>query len=238
MMSFRSKASRWSNARIISSRDKAVRKSFLRIIGACLLTVWTVFPSHADVINFDDLDASAGDIGLSGISPYYGFSWTNVFAYTNTPGFPGFDDGIVSSPNAAYTAGDALATPIVSVISATAPFNFISAYLGSGWYDNIDVNLTGRLNGTQEFSQTVTVNTSAAQLFTFNFIGINELDIISAVTASTSDPFGCGASGCSQITMDNLTLEPSNAVPEPSNATLVCCGLMAALCVVRRKLRR
>jgi hypothetical protein len=68
----------------------------------------TPFWLAAATIGFDDIDATAGDVLLNGISLCQGYGWTNMSVYTNTPGFPGFNNGIVSSPNAAYTAGDAL----------------------------------------------------------------------------------------------------------------------------------
>jgi hypothetical protein len=185
----------------------------------------------AEVIDFDDIDASAGDVILDTLSPYQGFTWTNFSVYTSTPGFPGFNNGIVSAPNAAYTSGDSLGSPIVSTITAPSPFNFVSGYFGSGWYDGLSVTLNGLYNGAQEFTQTITVDTEGAQLFTFNFTGIDELDIFSTVTGATSDPYGCGAAGCSQVTLDNLTLTPGNSpptsVPEPETLALTGLGILA-----------
>jgi hypothetical protein len=66
-----------------------------------LAIVLAAIPAFAAVVNFDDLDASARDVSLDAISPYQGFTWTNFFAYTSAPGFPGFNNGILSPPNAA-----------------------------------------------------------------------------------------------------------------------------------------
>jgi hypothetical protein len=183
-------------------------------------------PAAAEIITFDDINASSGDVLLDSLNPYHGFTWTNVSVYTSTPGFPGFNNGIVSPPNAAYTAGDALGSPIVSTITAPL-FDFTSAYLGSGWYDGLNVTLTGLLDGTQEFSRTVTVNTQGAQLFTFNFNDINELEVFSTASASTTDPYGCGPSGCSQITLDNVNLTLlASTVPEPRTFVFVASVLL------------
>jgi hypothetical protein len=205
------------------------------LLRALMLTILASAPAAAGAINFDDIDASGGDVILDALSPYHGFTWTNFSVYTSTPGFTGFNNGIVSTPNAAYTAGDALGSPIVSSITGASPFNFVSAYLGSGWYDELDVTLNGLHNGTQEFSRTITVNTQGARLFTFNFTGINELDIFSNTTGSTTDPFGCGASGCSQVTLDDLTITPArvSGVPEPS-AFVILVPAFLILAVFRR----
>ena len=208
----------------------------------CTLLACTALPAAAGVINFDDIDASAADIPLAGLNPYQGFTWSNFSAYTSVPGFPGFNNGIVSSPNGAYTAGDALGSPIISSVSSGTPFDFISVELGAGWYDGMSVTLRGLLNGTQEFSRTVLVNTRGAQLFTFDFTGINELDIFSTVSAATTDPFGCGPSGCSQITLDDLTFAPSSGpppppfqAPEPNTIGLI--GIAALALAARRHSR-
>ena len=195
------------------------------LLAAALLFLASVTPAFAMVVNFDDIDASAGNVSLDAISPYQGFSWTNFFAYTSAPGFPGFNNGIVSPPNAAYTGGDQLGMPIVGIITAAAPFDFGSAYIGSGWYDNLDVTVEGLLGGALEFTQTVTVNTEGAQLFTFDFTGIDEVDLFSTVTAATTDPYGCGSSDCSQFTLDDINFAavgpPPPAVPEPPAAAVL-----------------
>jgi hypothetical protein len=197
-------------------------------------------PAFAVVVNFDDLDASAGDVSLAAISPYQGFTWGNFFAYTAAPGFPGFNNGIVSPPNAAYTGGDELGAPIVGSIAATSPFDFGSASIGAGWYDNLDVTVQGRLAGALEFSQTITVNAQGVQPFSFGFTGIDELDFFSTVTAATTDPFGCGPSGCSQITLDNLDFSAVRPVPvpKPSAAVFLSCLSLFILVAWRRRARR
>lgn len=210
------------------------------LLFALVLGMYADLPAKASIINFDDIDATAGDVILGS---YQGYNWTNVSVYTNTPGFPGYNNGIASSPNAAYTAGDALGSPIVSTITAPTPFNFISGYFGSGWYDGLSVTVNGLFNGTQDFSQTFTVDTEAPQFLTLDFTGINELDIFSTVSASTTDPYGCGPSGCSQVTLDDLTLTPGTAsppssTPEPSTLILGTLGLLALATLRRLKSSR
>jgi len=206
-----------------------------------LLLVGTA-PAQAVLVNFDDLDASSGDISLDAISPYQGFNWTNFSSYTSTPGFPGFNNGIVSQPNAAFTGGDALGAPIIGSITAAAPFDFGTASIGAGWYDNLDVTVEGRLGGLLQFSQTITFDAENVQLFSFGFTGIDELDFFSTITAATTDPFGCGSSGCSQITFDNMDFSaagPPTEGPEPSTALVLFSSLgLFTFAVWRRRSRR
>jgi hypothetical protein len=52
-------------------------------------------------MNFDDptRDTASGIVSLDTIiPPYQEFTWTNFSAYTAIPGFPGFNNGIVSNP--------------------------------------------------------------------------------------------------------------------------------------------
>jgi len=223
----------------------SVKRSNSALLFALIISISASVPMHAGIINFDDIDASLGDIPLDGLSPYQGLTWANFSAYTSVPGFPGFNNGIVSSPNAAYTAGDAFGSPIISTITRATGFDFTSAYLGSGWYDGLSVTLNGLTNGVQDFTQTVTVNTEAPQLFTFDFTGITELDIFSTVTTSTTDPYGCGPSGCSQVTLDDLNVTllnnpPPSTVPEPGTLSLLCLALFALVASprLRRSFRR
>ena len=205
---------------------------------ALMMGLYVNLPAHASTINFDDIDASAGNVILTG---YQGYNWSNISVFTTTPGFPGFNNGIVSPANAAYAAGDALGSPIISTISSATPFNFISGYFGSGWYNGLSVTVDGLYNGTQDFSRTFTVSTTGPQLFTLDFDNINELEIFSSITASTTDPYGCGPSGCSQVTLDDLTLTPGAArhsTPEPQSFLLIGFGFFVFTAFRRLKSSR
>jgi hypothetical protein len=217
------------------------RAPLFRLPAICLIIVISAgAPAAATFIGFDDIDASAGNVILDTLSPYQGLNWTDFTVYTNTPGFPGFNNGIVSSPNAAFTTGDSNGSPITSTITASSPFNFVSAYLGAGWLDGLSVTVNGLDKGVPEFSQTVTVSTTGAELFNFNYTGIDEVDIFSTITGSTTDPFSCGFVGCTQVTLDDLTFAPASGpppstVPEPAMVSLTGLGMLILAVFHRRK---
>lgn len=189
---------------------------------------------HALTIGFDDVDASLGDVSLDTVNPYQGFTWTNFSAYTSVPGFPGFDSGIVSAPNAAFSGGELLNAPIIGTIKRAGGFDFVSAALGSANYDRLGVTAQGRRGGSLLFTQGLTVDTSGAQLVTFNFLNVDEVDFFATAGPATSDPFLCGPVNCTQFTLDDVVViqRASTSVPEPSALALF--GLGVALLRYRR----
>lgn len=197
------------------------------VLGSLVLLTLAV-PARAAVINFDDL-ADVADAPMP--SPYQGFSWTDVQYFTNDlfgPPFgpDGFDNGIVSQKNAAYSGGADTATglnQVVAVISSPSTFNFVSAYLGAVYYDTMNLTVQGFQGSTLLFSQVVVLDnnltTGSANKFTFNFTNIDTIKMF----GSLADP---NCTNCSQFTMDDIEFTP---VPEPSTLSLVALGAAAAL---------
>lgn len=182
----------------------------------------------AGVVNFDDIDASA----LPVLDSYAGFTWSSVFAYSNTLMYDAFPLGIVSGPNAAATFSG-----LTSSIKSATNFDFVSGYFGAAHLDGLSVTITGLLNGTLLFSQTVTVGTTGALPFNFSFNNINEVDI-TVTNAGTGNPFQCEGDNCAQVTMDDLTFAPpTTTVPEPAPLALLALG-MGALALTRRRAGR
>jgi PEP-CTERM motif len=200
-----------------------------------LVVGFTSTRATAELITFDELDASSGDIPLGSVPLYQDLEWSDVSAYTTVPGFPGFSNGIVSGPTAAYGGGETFGTglvPIVSSISSTSLFDFESVWLGAGYYDDLVVTFTGLYAGTTLFTRSVTVDTLGADFFSFDFVGIDTLLIQGALGATTTDPYGCGAFNCTQFTIDSLSITPG--VPEPSSFVLLLTGIAAAWVFRRR----
>jgi hypothetical protein len=128
------------------------------------------------------------------------------------------------------------------MITVATPFTLGSAYIGSGWYDNLNVTVEGRLAGVLEFTQTITVSTTGAQLLTFDFTGIDEVDLFSTVTpATTASPTGparrIAASSPSTTSTPRPSTQPSPTVPQPSTVVILLSSL-PLLAIVRRDRRR
>lgn len=204
-----------------------------RILSVLLLALLSVTPGIGAIIDFDDIDASMADVSLDTLGNYKGFAWQNILAYTFFPGFEGFNNAIVSPANAAFSGGDFLSgsttVPIVGSLTRAEAFDFIGASFGAGYYDNLSLTVEGLRQGNLLFSQTVTVSTTGASPFTFNFIAIDELRLFAGTTSSTSDPFQCGQTNCTQFTVDDLEYSLSPAagtdVPEPAGFWLVGLGI-------------
>lgn len=191
--------------------------------------------ANAAVISFDDLDTSAGDLDLRNQVTYQGLAWANFFAYTSTPGFDGFNNGIVSQDNASYSGGESFGStgvePTVGSLRIQGDLDLLSAYVGAGYYDGLKVIATGLRAGAQLFSKEFIVNTSAPQLVSFQFLGVDEV-LFMAQPGSATDPFACGTFNCTQFTIDDLevTLRPaSTSIPEPSGLLLVAAATAALI---------
>ena len=184
--------------------------------------------TQAAVITFDDLPATELDAIPDG---YHGFNWgashmvnVNYFHKDLLPD-TGFANGVISGD---YAAFNFLAT--TSTITGDQ-FDFNGAYLTAGWNDGLNIEVTGFLNNALLFTQTVVVNTSAAQWFDFNFLGINSLSM-RAWGGTSID----GTQGNDFFVMDNFTYNEPTAVPESSSLVLLLLGVAGIL--VGRKTKK
>lgn len=185
------------------------------------LGLGSAISTQAAVITFDDLPATELDAVPDG---YQGFNWgashmvnVNYFHKDLLPD-TGFENGVVSGD---YAAFNFLAT--TSTITGDQ-FDFNGAYLTAGWNDGLNIEVIGFLNNALLFTQTVVVNTSAAQWFDFNFVGINSLSL--RVWGGTSID---GTAGNDFFVMDNFTINEPSAVPEPSSLALLLLGIAGIL---------
>ncbi|MDO8343280.1 MAG: PEP-CTERM sorting domain-containing protein [Cellvibrio sp.] len=192
------------------------------------LGLGSAISTQAAVITFDDLPATELDAIPDG---YHGFNWgashmvnVNYFHKDLLPN-TGFENGVVSGD---YAAFNFLAT--TSTITGDQ-FDFNGAYLTAGWNDGLNIEVTGFLNNALLFTKTVVVNTSAAQWFDFNFLGISSLSL-RAWGGVPIDPMNGGE----MFVMDNFTYNEPTAVPESSSLALLLLGVAGIL--LGRKIRK
>ncbi len=162
------------------------------------LPLLSVSSVRAETITFDDLEPFYSQ--NVPIYDYAGLTWKNFYSM-NVPaqyasGYStGYLAGMVSAPFVAYNLnGD------VAEFSANAPFTFVSASLASAWLDSLEVTVEGYLDSELVATSTVKVSPTAAQLFTFNYKGVNKV----VFTPSGGTPLkGYSGSGTFFV-MDNL----------------------------------
>src|SRR5690349_7405390 len=141
------------------------------VVGAVVIS--TAVSQAASVITFDESNIDPGPVTAVATIPngYSGLNWNNfqVLNTTNTVIAPGgFNNGLVSSPDVAFTQGPSFS----GYFSSGSPFMLDSFYLTSAWRTGLNVQVQGFLGGvggTLEDNTTLTVDTAAATLFNFNW---------------------------------------------------------------------
>ena len=199
-----------------------MKKSHSLLLSLLLsLGVIAAVNTQAAVITFDDLPATELDAVPEN---YQGFNWgdsffTNVaYIHKNTIPDSGYATGVVSGE---YAAFNNFSTTSTIKTTDGGLFDFNGAYFTSAWKDNTHLTVTGFLNNAALFTQTVIINTSAAQWFDFNFTGINSLQLnVWNYTPNDGNDF---------YVMDNFTVNEAIAVSESSSIALLLLGIAGIL---------
>jgi len=199
-----------------------MKKTFKRLaLTTALLSAGLAGQAAAAVIDFE----TASPYWYSEINDgYAGYNWDNAWAmheFSLLIVFPtatgsGYDTGTTGQ----YGAYNANANDLsVSVDSGT--FDLGAVDLTAAWTTGLDITVTGLLNGTTQYQQTVQVDHTAPTNFDFSFLGIDELIFSSSGgTANPAFPFDG-----SHFVMDNISLNYSPSVPEPGTLSLLVAGL-------------
>jgi hypothetical protein len=148
-----------------------------------------------NVLGFDDLaDMSAVPDG------YAGLNWSGFDALSELdPWFGGgYENGLVSPANVVFNSYGGNAR-----ISASNPFNLVSAYLTAG-LTGMKVEVVGYVSNYLAYDQTYALSETAPTLVTFNFLGVTDVSFL-------PEPM-------TQFVMDNLTVSGNNLpqLPPPS----------------------
>jgi hypothetical protein len=113
--------------------------------------------------------------------------------------------------------------------SRAALFNFGGAFLTAAWRNNLQVEVSGFLNGVKKYGTSLTLGTDEATYFAFNYLGVDQVLFHSAGGV----PAGYGSSGLS-IAVDDITYTNAKATPIPGAIWLLGSGLAGILCLRRR----
>ncbi len=187
-----------------------------------LLTIPT---APAATITFDNLPAVSCVPSKTIPNGYDGLNWTN-FGYDNGTVAPcsveGYGPDLTSSPNVGFNKGG---TP-ASVTSAS-PFTVGSGVFAAVFNDGLTLSVTGKDGGVTVGTMNFVLSTTTADLETFSFGPVTELDFSSS--GGTENPNLVMYGGGTQFAVDNLTVTPLTVppVPEPSSIVLLSAGLAA-----------
>lgn len=194
--------------------------------------------ASAAVLTFDDIaiDKSGFPSYVTPIANGYGgLNWNNfeasapVLTYNN-----GYVHGIVSGDQVAFNNYGNLAAV------SSSQFDFNGTYLTAAWRNGLHVTVSGSLDGTLLYSQTITVDTYGPTWFAFNYVGIDSLSFTS-FGGTNAGLIGADGSGGTvigdgtQFAMDNFTFTQAAPVPVPAAAWLFGSGLVGLIGVARRK---
>ena len=125
---------------------------------------------------------------------------------------PAGDEALPPEKPGASTAGQSAIMAAGSLVSRIVGFvrnALIGMTLGAGWYDNLQVVVTGFRMGSAVHAATFTLSASAAPTAaSFGWSDIDRVEI--APVAGTGTPVGFPAGGGRQVYFDTI------AVPEPA----------------------
>lgn len=176
------------------------------------------------LITFDNI--ATGPISAG----YGGLTWNN-FAVEDGPANPnsGYEAGVVSPTQAAYNTGGNAAS--FDSQFGGAEFILVNLSLTAAWEDNLQVVVSGYLNGilTPGDSTTVTLSATTPTLFTFNWFGIDSVHF--SASGGTHHP-GYAGDGTAFV-MDDLQVD---AIGTPEPGTMVLMVGVALGYVVKRLL--
>lgn len=206
----------------------------LFILGVFTLLIATA-PAHADInalITFDDLSGKQGFIP----DGYMGLHWSNLYfqnpSQFDNAGVVGYANGVVSPTNIAYNGfGNDAAFFSFDVTTLTAtPFTLTSAFFTATFSSFVDV--TGSLAGTDVFTKHIAINDQGPTLATFNWAGIDAVNISTATSASPNGTF--------DVAIDNIQLgtPAPGSVPEPGAIFLFGAVGAALLPLLRRRFQQ
>jgi len=155
------------------------------------------FANTNSLVTFDELTQTAS--GLAVPANYAGLNWGNFFYidgvnYVSNPS--GFQAAVVSSNNVAYS----VSTNPASIVGGL--FDLNSAYLTAAWNDNLQVEAKGYIGTVLSYDQTYTLSAIARTLIQFNYLGVDQVDLVSSGGSHHAGYSGTGTN----FVMDNVDL--------------------------------
>lgn len=200
---------------------KSVLARGICVAAVCLLAA---MPATADLVTFDDV--ATGNVNVAMPAGYGGLEWDNFHVIWQDRVVPsGYNVGAVSGEHMAFSGWGT--DPVVGTISASPGLNLYSAWFTAAYRDGLEVQVQGFQSGISAYVQTLTLDTDAPQLVTFDWLNLDEVRFTPVLNSGTPT-YG----STYQFTMDNLSY---SIVPVPGAALLGFLGLGFAGIKLRRR---
>ena len=166
--------------------------------------VLTVLTVGAGLITFDDLPATTAGVALT--NGYHGLTWSNFYVLDafDYPNPSGYQVGMISASNVVYNAYGSPAA-----ISASTPFNLLSASLTASWNQGLALQALGYNGSTLLYSNIYTLSATSNTLINFNYDGIT---LISFASSGGYPWPSYGTNSKTQFALDNITIGTASPV--------------------------
>ncbi len=227
--------------------ERRIRGVLVLLAAAGLATAMERRAGASVLITFNNSDTTAEQPLYSG---YGGLVWQNVQTMnTNwwvSMGAPinGFVNGAVAPPTVAWVPADGVfSNTATATFSSGTPFAFESAALTSAWNDNLQLQVTGYLNGQIVDSQSVTLNPWSPTIVNFNFAQVDTVQMVAS--GGTYDPAfpvpPLGLPPSPLFVIGDLTVDGPGFNPEPTQypvpepSCFAIAGVLVAGWWLRRK---
>ena len=174
------------------------------------------------ILGFEGLTGTYVPQGYGGFSWVGGqgeYSWVLANPWGPDNGHPELVRPSSGTQNAWSNGG----TTLDMVFASANLFDFNSVYLSALCGSPVDQTVRGFLGGVQTYEATVSLSCSTMQQFTFNFLGIDQVQ------------FDQGNPSLFNLLVDDISINGTNAVPEPASLVLLATGLVALIPAARRK---
>ncbi|MFQ6333116.1 hypothetical protein [Methylophilus sp. 3sh_L] len=223
-------------------------KKFKLLSLYCVTLHSSLANAAATLVNFDDLDANIyGSVSVP--YNYAGLNWSNFSVidgvkfrtstvyYESPSGFTsfslpksGYESGVVSSSAVAFN-DSGFDAYISSYLNDSFTLN--SFYITAAWRNELNIEVTGYLNGFQTNSILLITSREAPTLVTLNWKNVNQIKFHSFGGVSNG-PFV--ANNGLQFALDNLSYRVT-AVPESKAVELLLLGVIIC-CVWNTKISK